>query len=157
MKAIGAALAQGDGAAFHNELRAGSLTLNVEGGPVDLSPKDVEVRLIPKQGFAAAQSRNMVVVISTEITEQLEREGWVRDLIRRVQDVRKDMGLPYDARIHVSLEMEDADLAGVVEDYRDAIAKEVLADSIDTIAAKAEHGKVVSIKGSEVAIAATRK
>jgi len=157
MKAIGAALAQGDGATFHNELRAGSLTLNVEGGPVDLSPKDVEVRLIPKQGFAAAQSHNMVVVISTEITDELEREGWVRDLIRRIQDVRKDMGLPYDARIQVSLETQDADLAGVVEEYRDAIAKEVLADSIDTIAAKAEHGKVVSIKGSEVAIAATRK
>jgi len=151
-KAIGAALAAGDGAALYHELRGGSLALDVEGQTVTLGPKEVEVRLNPKEGFAAAQSRNMVVVIATTITEELQREGWVRDLIRCVQDVRKDMGLPYDARIDVTLETEDADLADVVEAHRDVVAREVLADSVTTVAATAENGKIVSIKGSDVAI-----
>ena len=130
VKAIGNALRQGDGAAFFRQIQEGAITLDVEGEAIELTGDDVEVRLAAKEGFAAAQGKNMVVVIATEITEELKREGWVREFIRIVQDIRKEQGLPYDARIRISAATSGQELAGVIEEYRDSIAGEVLASAI---------------------------
>ena len=130
VKDIGKVLGQGDGAAFYNALQAGVLTLDVDGETIELTPEEVEVRLTAKEGFTAAQGKGMVVVLATEITEELKREGWVREFIHCVQNIRKEQGLAYDARIAVTVETTDPALTEVIEQFRDAIAGEVLATSI---------------------------
>jgi len=130
VKAIQKALSQGDGADFYNQLQEGALSLDLDGETVELTEEEVEVRLTAKEGFAAAQGRSMVVVIATEITEELRREGWVREFIRLVQDIRKDLELNYDARIDVSVETADTDLSGAIESFREFISGEVLAESL---------------------------
>ncbi|MFP4500559.1 MAG: isoleucine--tRNA ligase [Candidatus Hydrogenedentota bacterium] len=130
VKAIGKALAQSDGAACYNALQSGVLELDVEGETVQLSPEEVEVRLAAKEGFTAAQGRNMVVVLATEITDELRREGWVREFIHCVQNIRKEQGLAYDARIDVTVQTADAELAEVLTQYKNNIAQEVLATSV---------------------------
>jgi len=130
IQAVRAALAAGDGAAFYAQLQAGTLYLDLDGERVALSDEDVEVRLTPKEGFAAAQGRHMVIVIATEITEALRHEGWVREFIRAVQDLRKEQELAYDARIAITFDTADAALASVVDQFQAEIAAEVLANSI---------------------------
>jgi len=145
VKSVGKALAEGDTAAMCAQLQGGTLTLDLDGEPVELTSEDVEVRLTPKEGFAAAQGRQMVAVISTEITEALRQEGWVREFIRCVQDIRKDLGLAYDAHISVAVKTESRDLAGVLSAFEDKIAGEVLADTFIVNADSAVDGKQIEI------------
>ena len=156
VKAVGAALEQGDSAAFYAQLLEGALRLEVDGASIELTQEEVDVRLVAKEGFAAAQGNNMVVVISTEITEELKREGWVREFIRIVQDIRKDMALPYDARIAVTIQTDD-ELAEVIEAYRDTIAGEVLAEAITRTDTAPEGAKAASIEKSSVAVRVERQ
>ncbi|MBI2436029.1 MAG: class I tRNA ligase family protein, partial [Candidatus Hydrogenedentes bacterium] len=130
VQAVRQALAAGDGAAFYRQLQDGSITLALDGEQLRLTGEDVEVRLTPKEGFAAAQGRQMVVVISTEITEALKREGLVRDFIRGVQELRKEKDLPYDARIQLRFSTADDYFAGVIEEFAEMIGNEVLAPHI---------------------------
>ena len=62
--------------------------------------------------------------------EELRREGWVREFIRSVQDIRKEQGLAYDARIEVAFQTPSDELAAVIAQYQAAIAGEVLATAI---------------------------
>ncbi|HEX72159.1 MAG TPA: isoleucine--tRNA ligase, partial [Candidatus Hydrogenedentes bacterium] len=131
VNAVRQALTAADGADLCTRMQGGGIQLDIEGETIELGPDDVDVRLTPKPGFSAAQGRNMVVVISTEITEELRHEGWVREFIRLVQEIRKEQGLPYDARIDVRLHTADDELAAVIARYQDAISREVLASSMD--------------------------
>jgi len=151
VQAVRKALAEGDGAAFHRQLQEGGITLELGADRVALTEEDVEVRLTPKEGFAAAQGRNMVVVISTEITEELKREGLVRDFIRCVQELRKEKDLPYDARIVLRYATEDSGLAELISAFAENIAGEVLASSVERAENLAES-KTCPLEGGEVAV-----
>ncbi len=140
VKRVGQALAEGSGAAFNAQMRdTGLLRLEVDGEMVELGPDEVEVRLQPKEGFTAAQGTAMVVVLSTEITEELRHEGWVRDFVRIVQDLRKEMNVAYDARVRVVVHTPVAELAGVLRRFEASIAETVLAREI-ILADKAPEG-----------------
>ncbi len=156
LNAVKKALAESDGASLCAQLQSGNIVLNVDGESVELTGEEVDVRLAPKPGFAAAQGKNMVVVISTEITEELKREGWVRELIRCVQDLRKEQRLAYDARIAVTAKSaNDAIIATIVE-FQAAIAKEVLAVSITAERTESDlsgEAHLYEIEDSPIAIA----
>ncbi|HOF41781.1 MAG TPA: DUF5915 domain-containing protein, partial [Candidatus Hydrogenedentes bacterium] len=147
VKSLGKALAQGDTAAMCAQLQNGALTVDLDGETVELTADEVEVRLSPKEGFAAAQGRHMVAVISTEITEELRQEGWVREFIRCVQDIRKDQRLAYDARISLAVTLDDGLLATVLTAYKDKIAGEVLAEAFTIGHGASNEGKQVEIDG----------
>ncbi len=157
VKAIGAALRKGDGAAFYAQLQQGGITLDIDGESIVLTEEDVEVRLTPKEGFAAAQGKNMVVVLSTEITEVLRQEGWVREFIRCVQDLRKDQGLAYDARIEIHFETASTALADVIKTYADYISGETLADAIATATVTADTAKEINIDDAAIKVAITQR
>jgi isoleucyl-tRNA synthetase len=154
VKTIGAALASADGARLYQQLQQGAINLEVEGIATELGPDDVEVRLTPREGFAAAQGKGMVVVISTEITEPLRREGLVREFIRQVQDVRKELELAYDARIHIHLHTTDTYLAGVIDQFANTIQNETLAESVH-IAEPQSEAREFEIEGSTVQMSVT--
>ena len=158
VKEIGKLLREGDGAMLHNQLQeAGKVRLETaDGGTVELSGEEVEVRLSAREGFAAAQGKNLVVVISTDITPELKREGLMREFVRNVQDIRKARELPYDARIQVALHTADDELAGVVDEYKDAIANEVLAVSIDRAGAPLEDAVEIDVEGRVAQVGVAR-
>jgi isoleucyl-tRNA synthetase len=131
VKTIGKVLEEGDGAAWFRQLQSGAIRLELEGMAFELSGDDLEVRLTPRDGFAAAQGKEMVVVLSTEITLQLKQEGLVRELVHAIQNIRKERNLAYDARIDVAVWTEDTELLEVIKSYNDAISAEVLAKSLE--------------------------
>lgn len=156
VQTIKQALANGDGAAFFAQLQSGALTLHIDGEDVQLSGEEVEVRLAAHEGFAAAQGRNLVVVLATEITEELRREGHMRELVRFIQEIRKEMRLPYDARIAVELHTEDPELPPVIDAFHDAIAGEVLANQITLVAAAPAGAKTVEFGDFTLALGVTQ-
>ncbi len=132
LKAFSAVLASVDGALLYNRLQAeGKASFEVEGSVIELSSDELNVRLLPKEGWAAAQGPDMVVVISTEITDELRREGWARDLVRTVQDVRKDKRLAYDAQIAVTVFSTHRPFCEAIQEFHEYVQRETLAKTLD--------------------------
>ena len=152
VKVLGKILSQGDPAKLCAQLNENNLSLEIEGESFTFTQEDIEVRLIPKEGFTAAQGRLMVVVLSTEITEELRQEGWVRELIRHIQDARKEAGLPYDARINLLIGTTHDVLRQVIEKYEAKVSGEVLATGIELKPDIAEDDKKILIDKMEIGI-----
>jgi isoleucyl-tRNA synthetase len=130
--AVKAALAAADGNSLLSALQTdGSVTIELPDGSLQLDGDDIEVRLQARQGWAAAQGPGCVVVLNTEVTEELRREGIAKDLIRAIQNQRKEIDCQYSDRIEVGLVSDREDVQLAVEEHRESICKETLALRLD--------------------------
>ena len=127
-KALGAL--EDPAAARKTLLESEALPLTVDGKPVTLTRDDVDIRLEPKEGWSAAQSRVGVVVVSTELTPELREEGLMRELIHHVQSLRKKMELPYEARITLRVAVGD-EFAQIVRKHAEIVQRECLIERIE--------------------------
>jgi isoleucyl-tRNA synthetase len=126
VKELKAALAELDGAAAAAALEAGeSITVVLGGEPVELSPEDVQLRVRGQQGFAVSREGGEVVALDVTLDEALRKRGLARDVVRLVQDLRKESGLEVSDRIRLHVVGLD-----VIADHFDFIAREVLAVEI---------------------------
>jgi len=107
------------------------LHLEVEGQKVELSPEDVLVREESQEGLAAVSERGVTVAIDIVITSDLEAEGLMREVIRRIQNLRKEANFALDDRI-VTTYQAAGELAEAIEAWKDYIAAETL--SVELIA-----------------------
>jgi isoleucyl-tRNA synthetase len=147
-------LAEVDAAKLLAELKSTGKTMLEfpDASSVELDNEDIEVRLQAKEGWAAAQGKGCVVVLATELTPELVAEGLARDIVRLIQDQRKDTGCEYTDRIRVGLVTESPTLIGAIKEHRDYIAKETLASEIvEEPLAKVTHNSV-KVGGDELAV-----
>lgn len=127
MRGIGAELANGDAATFVKTLRkSGELNLTVEGTSVTLTRDDVEVRVEEKEGFAAEMGREHYIIMDVRVTPALVQEGLAREVISKVQNMRKNAGLELTDRITLAL-VADAEVSEAVNNFKDYIKDETLA------------------------------
>ncbi len=132
LPAVKKLLAEADGGALLAELKSqGKVTLPLADGPVVLDSDDIQVRLQAKEGWAAAQGKACVVVLSTELNEDLLREGIAREFARAVNDRRKEMTCQFTDRIAIAIVTDSPELRAAIEQNRDYIMAETLAVSID--------------------------
>ncbi len=97
---IRAAMSQLDQFALASRLQAGeSVEVEAEGEVYIVAPEDVEVRSAPRQGFSVAEAGGYLVAVTTEVDAALEQEGYARELVRRIQQLRKDANLAISDRI----------------------------------------------------------
>ena len=132
---VRSALAQVDASEAVARLNAGeSLTLTLKDGTeVELAPDEVLVRTQPREGFGVAGQGGMVIALETEITPELAREGLAREIVRRVQEMRKRADYDLIDHIVVHYRAEGA-LAEAIADFEDEIASEVLAERVEAVA-----------------------
>jgi len=151
---VGAALGKLDepAAARKTLLSEGELPLSVDGQTVRLTKEDVDIRLEAKEGWSAAQGRAGVVVVSTELTPELREEGLMRELIHRVQGLRKQQDLAYEARITLYVEGSD-EFLDVVRRFTDTISSECLAARIEFAAPPSGAVTTVKVEGHEIKLA----
>jgi isoleucyl-tRNA synthetase len=127
-------LSEIDAGKLLSELKsAGKTELKLpDGTAIELDNEDIEVRLAAKEGWAAAQGKGCVVVLATELTPELLMEGLARDVVRIIQDQRKEFSCAYTDRIEIGLVTESKELSAAIQKFRDYIAQETLAIKIIT-------------------------
>jgi isoleucyl-tRNA synthetase len=124
--AVRTALATLDPRVAVKRLRAGlGLALDVEGEEVELAPEEVLVQEQPQEGLAVASERSVTVGVDMVITPELVAEGLAREVVRRVQNLRKIAGFDLDDRIVTTYQAE-GELAEAIEAWRDFIVAETL-------------------------------
>ncbi|MBR5376564.1 MAG: class I tRNA ligase family protein, partial [Lachnospiraceae bacterium] len=119
-----------DGNAAMDELEAkGELRFDADGTKVALSKDDLLIEMTSKEGFVEQSDNKITVVLDTNLTDELIEEGFVRELISKIQNMRKEAGFEVMDKITVYSEGNET-LAGYLEGNRDFVLKEVMADSI---------------------------
>ena len=127
---------------------SGQVGFELDGERVTLGPDEVEVVETPRTDWHVATDGAVTVAFDLEITPELRRAGQARDLIRWIQQTRKDIGLQVTDRVNLSW-YATGELADAILEHRDAIAREVLAVSFDRrsapIAATADPEDLASV------------
>ncbi len=151
---VGKALqALADPAGARRDLVAnGELVVEVGGNRVTLTPEDVEIRLEAREGWSAAQGRAGVVILSTELTPDLLEEGLIREFIHHVQSLRKEMNLPYQARVRLKVEAP-AEFAEVLGRRRESLEAECLVATLE-FGEVGPDAKEADVDGRRVRLAA---
>jgi isoleucyl-tRNA synthetase len=138
-------------------LQAGQpVTIDVEGTPVKLLPEEAQVRMHAREGLAVADAAGIVVGIDTELTPDLIQEGLARDIVRRVQDARKNAGFEIEDRISLTYQAGDQ-LSKVFEVLGGYIAAETLSVSLGAgPPTQTSHAETFKVGGEQVTIAVER-
>ncbi len=103
--------------------------LVVNGERIDLDDEMVEYVAEPPEHVTGAEFDGGSVYVDTSLTPEIESEGYARDVIRRIQEMRKELDLDVEARIRVGVDVNDERVAGFIEDHAELIAGEVRADA----------------------------
>ncbi len=135
---IKAAMAAMDQLELAGKLQAGeTVEVEAEGERYAVAPEDVEVRMTPRAGYSVAQTAGYLVAITTELDTALLQEGYARELVRRIQQLRKDADLAISDRIVTYV--ADSDLVhAVIEHFGDYVREETL--SVDLVQVHPEAG-----------------
>ena len=96
------------------------MTITVDGDAVELGPDSYEVAVEDQPGFSVVEEGGAMVALDTRLTPELEQEGLARELVHRLQGVRREAGLTISDWVTITLDTSDADLAAVVEQSRRA-------------------------------------
>ncbi|AKH81915.1 isoleucyl-tRNA synthase [Streptomyces sp. CNQ-509] len=125
---VAKAVAAADAAALSAALRdGGSATVEVDGETVALSAEEVIITETPREGWSVASDSGATVALDLEITPELRRAGLARDVIRLIQEARKNSGLDVADRIRLRWSTTDPEVRQALTDHAGLIAEEVLA------------------------------
>ncbi len=112
-------------------LQAGQpLTLDVAGETVSLSDEDVLVQTESRGGLAVASDKGVTVAVDTELTPALVQEGYARDVVRQVNNMRKDAGLEISDRITLGYQGAAGDVAAALTRFAEYVQQETLTVSL---------------------------
>ncbi len=144
-------LASLDGNKAMDDLNAeGALKFDVDGISVELTKEDLLIDMSQKEGYVSEEDNGMTVVLDTNLTEELLEEGFVYEVISKIQTMRKESGFEVMDHIRVSVS-GNGRIAAIVAKNEDSIAGKVLADSI-TEGETLKLAKEWSVNGENVTI-----
>ncbi len=109
--------------------KTGNVTVELNGNNYDLSREDVLITSEDIPGWQVAQDGDITVALDTTLTEELKKEGLARELVNRIQNLRKDSDFNVTDRINVYIENNEI-LTDAMNDFSDYVKNEVLADRI---------------------------
>ena len=148
-------LAALDGNAAMDELNAdGALKFDVDGVAVELTKDDLLIDMAQKEGYVSQEDNKMTVVLDTNLTPELVEEGFVYEIISKIQTMRKESGFEVTDHIRVSINGNDR-LSEIARKNKDAISGKVLADEL-TSGAEYAVSKEWNINGENAVIAVER-
>ena len=149
---ISAYLKEADGGALVRELRAnGFVAFDIEGTEIKLEESDMLIDVAQKEGFATETGTSgMAVILDTTLTDELIEEGFVREIISKVQTMRKEAGFEVLDRIHIFVKDNDK-IAGIMARNAEDIKAGVLALDITEGSADG-YSKSWSINGEDVTL-----
>jgi isoleucyl-tRNA synthetase len=129
VQAVAKAVAAADPVALTAAYRAGEATVDVDGVAVPLEEGDLIVTETPREGWTVASGTGLTVALDLTLTPELERAGLVREVVRLVQEARKNSGLDVSDRIELWWTADGA-LAQALDEHADQWSAEVLATTL---------------------------
>ncbi len=126
---VAKAIAEADAASLAASLSSGTATVLVDGEPVEVSAGEVLLSERPKEGWSVVNEQGETVALDLEVTPELRRAGLAREVVRTLQEARKNAGLDVSDRIEVWLSA-DGDLAETLDTHADEVAREILATTL---------------------------
>ena len=144
-------LANADGSEIVPKLRNGEkFVFDIDGTEVELTESDVLVETVEKSGFVTESDARLAVVLDTNLTPELIEEGFVREIVSKVQTMRKEAGFEVVDRIRLGCKGNDK-IAEILTRNEDSIKKDVLANEFvnDTLSG---YEKQWSINGEDVTL-----
>jgi isoleucyl-tRNA synthetase len=142
-------LANIDGNAAKAELEAnGKIVFDVNGEAVELAEEDLLIQMIKMEGYVTEQDKGVTVVLDTNLTDELIEEGFVREIISKIQTMRKEAGFEVMDKIKVSSQ-NNAKIAEIIEKNGQMIKNDVLCEQIEVGMAEG-YTKEWNINGEDV-------
>ncbi|MBC8567351.1 isoleucine--tRNA ligase [Mogibacterium sp. NSJ-24] len=131
IKAFGGALAKADAADVVAKLEVdGKIVMEIGGENVEITDEMVDVKISAKDGFAVAMENNVFTILDTTVTPELAEEGLAREIVSKIQQLRKQNDYEMMDNIKIYVEADD-EVKAAVESYKDYIMNETLAVSIE--------------------------
>ena len=153
MAAMAATFSQEQIAQIENQAET---TLDIDGEKIVVTAADFEITSEDMPGWLVASEGKLTVALDITVTDELRREGVARELINRIQNIRKDSGFEVTDKIRVEIESKEI-VSGAIEHFADYIASQTLATEVTASAQPA--GEVVvdsEIDEEPLKIAVTR-
>ena len=138
MKAVAAAVAEMSQEAIAELEKKGSYTFNLDGAEAVIETADVEIFSEDIPGWLVANEGKLTVALEVTVTEELCREGIARELVNRIQNIRKSSGFEITDKIKITLS-KNPQTDDAVNEYNDYIRNQVLGTSL-TLADNVENG-----------------
>jgi len=132
MKAVGNAISSMGGLEIAELEKTGSYTFVIDNEAVTIQLSEVDLLAEDIPGWTVAVKNGLTVALDIQITPELQQEGDARELVNRVQNIRKEMGLALTDRILLKVQLREG-LRQAIINYNDYICREILADSIDWV------------------------
>jgi isoleucyl-tRNA synthetase len=130
IKAFARALAGADARQIVDSLSANAeLSMELDGEEIQVTPDMVDIAVSAKEGFTVALENDLCVILDTDVTEELATEGLARELISKVQQLRKQKDFDMMDRIHIYVDAPEA-VQEALRVYDEYIRRETLADAI---------------------------
>ncbi len=107
----------------------GMFTFDIQGTPATIETADVEILSEDIPGWLVANEGRLTVALDITVTDELRREGYVRELINRIQNIRKSNGYEITDKIHVTIS-KNAETDAAIEQYGDYMARQILAQTL---------------------------
>jgi len=140
-----------------------TVEVNAEGQSYAIAPEDVEVRSAPRSGYSVAEAGGYLVAVTTELNSALVQEGYARELVRHIQQLRKDANLAISDRI-VTYVQNSSMIHEVLEHFGDYVREETL--TVDLVQVHPGQGNSIpahlpkanlELGGHEVTVAVSKK
>lgn len=156
MKAVAAAVAAMSQAEINTLDRDGVFMLNVNGQECRIEAADVEIHNEDIPGWLVANDGPVTVALDVTITEPLRREGVARDLVNRIQNIRKGRDYAITDRINVVVAPDEA-VDDAVKDFAEYISRQVLAESLVTAPVEnPQEDEVLDLDGRRIVVSITK-
>ena len=131
--------------------RFGQIKIGTKDREFILEKDDIFIDTIADEGFSAASGSGLTVGLSLELTRELVQEGIVRDMVRQVQNLRRDANLAVEDRIRVFWDL-DGRIASALGKFRTYFCSETLTKSIGRKFKKGDHYGIIEIQGEQIKI-----
>ena len=131
--------------------RSGQIKIGTQDGEFILEKDDIFIDTIADEGFSAASGNGLTVGLSLELTRELVQEGIVRDMVRQVQNLRRDANLAVEDRIRVFWDL-DGGIASALGKFRTYFCSETLTKSIGKKFKEGDHHGIIEIQGEQIKI-----
>ncbi len=129
MKGVASAMTSLDQKQIAEFEKSGSLSIEIEGQTLNVDIADVEIINEDIPGWLVSNEGNLTVALDVELTDELLKEGMARELINRIQNMRKEMGLEITDRIKITV-APNQKIEESISVYKEYVQTQVLADNI---------------------------